>query len=68
MTAHPQQEPQSERAAVQLTPSEKAALKLVSLFDEITESALLRDNTVAQIVDRAADIRRSREPAETGAA
>lgn len=63
MTAKTQPEPQSERAAVQLTRAEKDALRLVSAFDETTESTLLRDMTVAQIVRRAAQIRRKVEAA-----
>ncbi len=58
MSSRPQDEPQSERAAVQLTRGEKADLRLVSITMEITESQLLRDCTVAEIVERAAEIRR----------
>lgn len=57
MATQSQAEPQNERAAVTLTKSEKDALRLVSVFDEVSESALLRDFTVAQVVERADEIR-----------
>lgn len=63
MVVRTQPEPQSERAAVQLTPSEKEDLRLVSFFEKITESALLRDRTVAEIVERAEEIRAKVEAA-----
>lgn len=69
MATQSQPEPQSERAAVQLTRSEKADLRLVSVSDQITESSLLREKTIDEIVARAAEIRRRiAEPAESGAA
>jgi hypothetical protein len=61
MVATAQPEPQSERAAVQLTRSEKEDLRFVSVADRITESSLLRDHTVAQIVERASELRRKLE-------
>jgi hypothetical protein len=68
MGSQSQPEAQTERAAVQLTRAEKDALRLVSLMDDITESALLRDRTVAEIVARATVIRSAMpQPAETGA-
>lgn len=62
--SEPSQEPLNERAAVVLTRSEKDALRLVSLFDEVSESSLLRDSTVAQIVERATALRRQADPVE----
>lgn len=53
-----QAEPRSERAAVTLTASEKAALRLVSAVEGTDESTLLRENTVAEIVARADEIRK----------
>lgn len=50
-------EPQNERASATVTATEKAALRLVSVFDARSESELLRDYTIAQIVERAAVIR-----------
>lgn len=63
MATESQPEPQNERAAVTLTKSEKDALRLVSIFDEVSESSLLRDSTVAQIVERAEKIRHRAQPA-----
>lgn len=54
---NPSQEPQSERATLTLTRAEKDALRLVAIMDEVSESSLLRDFTVSQIVERADSIR-----------
>lgn len=52
MATASQVEPQNERAAVTVTKTEKEALRLVSIFDGKSESALLRDHTIAEIVRR----------------
>lgn len=51
-------ESRTERAAITLTKSEKDSIRLVSTVDQIDESTLLRDNTVAQVLERANEIRR----------
>jgi hypothetical protein len=56
-----QEESRTERGHVTLTPSEKNALRLVSTVDQKDESTLLRDFTVADILERADDIRRKLE-------
>jgi hypothetical protein len=62
-----QPEPQNERASLTLTRSEKDALRLVSTADRVSESNLLRERTVAQIVERADEIRSRLEPATAAA-
>lgn len=44
------QEARSERAAVMLTPDEKAAVRFVAAIRNLTESDLLRDCTIGEIV------------------
>lgn len=51
------EETRSAQVNVRLTPSEKADVVLVAAFDETTESDTLRCNTVAQVRERAAEIR-----------
>lgn len=57
MAQQTQPETRSERSTVTLTPSEKAALRLVVAIDETDEVSVLRDQTVAQIMARADAIR-----------
>lgn len=57
MSGSTQEEPRNERASLAITASEKEALRLVSLLDRISESNLLRDMTIDQIVARAHQIR-----------
>jgi hypothetical protein len=63
MATELQPEPQNERASLTLTRSEKDALRLVSTVDRVSESNLLRERTVAQVVERADEIRSRLEPA-----
>lgn len=63
-------ESRTERAGVTLTKTEKDSLRLVSTVDETDESTLLRDFTLADILERAAEIRcrlKDVEPAVAGA-
>lgn len=55
-----QVEPLNASAAVRVTKTEKDALRLVSSFDEVSESSLLRDHTIDAIVARADAIREMR--------
>ena len=57
------EESRTERATVTLTPSEKAAVRLVSTIERTDESTLIRDHTIAAILDRAEEIRRKLEEA-----
>lgn len=68
MTMESQDEPRNENAAVRLTRSEKDALRLVSGFDEVSESSLLREFPIRDIVARADAIRQMREKMPAGAA
>lgn len=68
MASESQPEPQDQRATLTLTRSEKDDLRLVSVFDEVSESALLRDRTVAEIVERADEIRAMKAVAPSPAA
>lgn len=63
MTTESQAEPRNQRATITLTPSEKDCIRLVSIFDKTDESTLIRDQTIAQIVARADEIRKRVEAA-----
>ncbi len=65
MGAGSQPEAQDQRATLMLTRAEKDDLRLVSVVDEVTESTLLRDRTVGQIVERADEIRGAMKLAAT---
>lgn len=56
-------ESRTERATITLTPSEKAAIRLVATVDRTDESNLLREQTIADILVRAEEIRRKLEEA-----
>lgn len=62
MTIESQGEPRNQRAATAVTESEKAALRMVSAFDEVSESELLRDWTITQVVNRAGELRQAIRP------
>lgn len=51
-----EQEPRGERAHAMVTAAEKRAIKLVALAWDTTESDLLRDYTIAQIVAEARNV------------
>ena len=55
--ATPTQESRSERAAVMLTPTEKRAVRFLADVMNRTESDILRDMTIKEIVGRYNEIR-----------
>lgn len=54
------QAPRTQRVGVMVTPEEKRAVQLVALLKEVTESDLLRDRSIEDIVAEAAEIRNAR--------
>jgi hypothetical protein len=60
-------EVRSAQVNVRLTPSEKADVILVAAFDASNESETLRNYSVAQIRERAAEIRSMRPSGEAAA-
>lgn len=63
MTEIDQPPPKNEAATARVSKPEKDALRLVSIWDETTESDLLRTYTIDQVVERAAEIRSMRPTA-----
>lgn len=61
----PQDEARTISAGCKVSKAEKDALRLVAAFDETTESDLLRDSTMAEVMRRADEIR-SMKPAPNG--
>lgn len=59
-----QDEPRNISAGCKVTQSEKAALELVAMVDVTSESNLLRDRTLAQVMERAEEIRADLERAK----
>lgn len=53
-----QDETRTTTVAARVTKAEKDALKLVAAFDETTESDLLRDSTITEVMQRATRIRK----------
>lgn len=66
-----QEESRTVTVSARVTKAEKDALRVVAALDETTESDLLRDCTMAEVMARADEIREMRErfrESETGAA
>lgn len=63
----PQDEARTISAGCKVNKVEKDALRLVAAFDETTESDLLRDSTMREVMRRADQIR-AMKPANSGAA
>lgn len=51
------EERKEHTASARVTQAEKDALQLVALWDQTTESDLMRNWTVAEVVERASEIR-----------
>lgn len=66
-TTIPQDEARTISAGCKVNKAEKDALRLVAAFDETTESDLLRDSTMTEVIRRADEIRAMR-PTANGAA
>jgi hypothetical protein len=62
----PQDEARTISAGCKVTKAEKDALRVVAAFDETTESDLLRDCTMADVLRRADEIRTLREHMRKG--
>lgn len=56
-----QEDPRTVTVSARVTKAEKDALRVVAALDETTESELLRDCTMADIMARADEIRAMRE-------
>lgn len=57
----PQEEARTISAGCKVTKAEKDALRVVAAFDETTESDLLRDSTMDDVMRRADEIRALRD-------